>query len=84
MCMYSISCIPAATLNSYAGLASFWIGRETDGRKSKKWIARGVECKDAIEKLATSASEWNFQNSEYEYACLFVPVDLLYLDKMQD
>jgi len=46
---------------SYSGLVSFWVGRE---KNDKKWIARGVECKDEIEKLAASASIWNFQNSE--------------------
>jgi hypothetical protein len=35
-----------------------------NNKQSKKWIARGVECKDAIEKLAISASTWNFQNSK--------------------
>eukprot|EP00985_Skeletonema_marinoi_P023684 scaffold15914_cov140-Skeletonema_marinoi.AAC.4 len=33
-----------------------------DKKKSKKWIQRGVECKDEIEKLSVLASTWNFQN----------------------
>jgi tetratricopeptide (TPR) repeat protein len=51
----------------YSGLVSFWIGREINDKKreSMKWLARGVACKDEIEKLAASASKWNFQNSEY-------------------
>ena len=48
-------------LHSYSGLVSFWIGREKD---DKNWIARGVKCKDEIERLVVSASTWNFQNSE--------------------
>jgi hypothetical protein len=38
------------------------VGREL---LDKEMIKRGVECKDEIEKLAASASVWNFQNSEY-------------------
>jgi hypothetical protein len=38
-----------------------WVGRELG---DKEWIARGVECKEEIEKLAASASKWNFENSE--------------------
>jgi len=59
---------PASCPVSYSGLVSFWIGREIkDGKKAKKWLARGAECKDEMEKLAASASEWNFQNSEYQF-----------------
>ena len=47
--------------HSYAGLASFWIGREMD---DKELIAKGTECKNEIEKLVVLASSWNFQNSE--------------------
>ncbi len=54
--------LPLLHAYSYAGLVSFWVGRELD---EKEWIARGVECKEEIEKLAASASKWNFQNSEY-------------------
>jgi hypothetical protein len=46
---------------SYSGLVSFWVGRE---KNDSKWIARGCKCKEEIEKLAASASIWNFQNSE--------------------
>jgi hypothetical protein len=46
---------------SYAGLASFWIGREMN---DKELIAKGTECKNEIEKLVVLASTWNFQNSE--------------------
>ena len=46
---------------SYAGLASFWIGREMN---DKDLIAKGTECKNEIEKLVVIASTWNFQNSE--------------------
>lgn len=54
--------------NSYSGLASFWIGREIkDRKKAKKWLTRGAEIKDEMEKLTASASEWNFQNSEYQF-----------------
>ena len=50
---------------SYSGLVSFWVARETNDRKElTKWIRRGVECKDKIEKLSVSASTWNFENSE--------------------
>jgi hypothetical protein len=52
---------------SYCGLVSFWISREINdkkSKKSKKWIARGVEYKNEIDKLAMSASAWNFQNSK--------------------
>jgi len=50
----------------YAGLVSFWVAREiNDKKKSKKWIQRGVECKDEIEKLSVLASKWNFQNKAY-------------------
>ena len=53
---------------SYAGLVSFWVAREiNDKKKSKKWIQRGVECKDEIEKLSVLASTWNFQNSECRF-----------------
>lgn len=48
---------------SYAGLASFWIGREMN---DKELIAKGTECKNEIEKLVVLASTWNFQNSEYQ------------------
>uniref|UniRef100_A0A7S2LX91 Uncharacterized protein n=1 Tax=Skeletonema marinoi TaxID=267567 RepID=A0A7S2LX91_9STRA len=52
----------------YSGLVSFWVARETDDndrKESKKWIKRGVECKDKIEKLSVSASTWNFENKLY-------------------
>ncbi len=49
-------------ISSYFGLISFWIGRETN---DKKWIARGTESKEAIEKLSLLASTWNFQNSKF-------------------
>ena len=58
-------------LFSYFGLVAFWIGRDTriDTRKgraiAKKWKGRGVEAKNAIEKLAALASTWNFQNKSY-------------------
>jgi hypothetical protein len=38
------------------------VGREL---RDKEWIKRGIERKDEIEKLAASASVWNFENSEY-------------------
>eukprot|EP00984_Skeletonema_dohrnii_P026784 scaffold16194_cov118-Skeletonema_dohrnii-CCMP3373.AAC.2 len=31
----------------------------------QEWIARGVECKNAIKKMVESASSWNFQNKTY-------------------
>jgi len=46
----------------YFGLVSFWIGREAN---DKKWIARGVESKVSIEKLAVIGSGWNFQNKTF-------------------
>ncbi|KAK1741224.1 putative AAA ATPase [Skeletonema marinoi] len=46
----------------YAGLASFYVGRELD---DGVLITRGTECKDWIEKLVVSASTWNFQNKAY-------------------
>ncbi|KAL7431919.1 hypothetical protein ACHAXM_002874 [Skeletonema potamos] len=46
----------------YSGLVSFWVGRE---KNDSKWIARGCKCKEEIEKLAASASIWNFQNKAY-------------------
>uniref|UniRef100_A0A7S2L2X7 Orc1-like AAA ATPase domain-containing protein n=1 Tax=Skeletonema marinoi TaxID=267567 RepID=A0A7S2L2X7_9STRA len=46
----------------YSGLVSFWVGREMD---DQEWIARGVECKNAIKKMVESASSWNFQNKTY-------------------
>ncbi|KAK1734218.1 hypothetical protein QTG54_014985, partial [Skeletonema marinoi] len=52
----------------YSGLVSFWVARETDDndrKESNKWIKRGVECKDKIEKLSVSASTWNFENKLY-------------------
>ena len=42
----------------YAGLVSFWIGREDD---SGDWIGEGKESKLELQKLARSCS-WNFQN----------------------
>ncbi len=53
--------------SSYSGLVSFWVGRETD---DQEWIARGVESKDAIEKMIKSASAWNFQNSKLIFLCV--------------
>ena len=47
--------------HSYAGLASFYVGRELDDRLM---ITRGNWCTEWIEKLVVSASTWNFQNSE--------------------
>mmetsp|Transcript_3236 Transcript_3236/g.4867 ORF Transcript_3236/g.4867 Transcript_3236/m.4867 type:complete len:281 (+) Transcript_3236:39-881(+) len=50
----------------YSGLVSFWVARETDDKKElTKWIKRGVECKDKMEKLSVSASTWNFENKLY-------------------
>jgi len=46
----------------YAGLVSFWIGREKNDREL---LRKGTECKDKIEKLVVSASTWNFQNKAY-------------------
>ena len=37
---------------------------DNDRKESNKWIKRGVECKDKMEKLSVSASTWNFENSE--------------------
>ena len=37
---------------------------DNDRKESKKWMKRGVACKDKIEKLSVSASTWNFENSE--------------------
>ena len=69
--------------HSYSGLVSFWIAREinNDKKKSKKWIKRGVECKDEIEKLSVSASKWNFQNSECRnlHVVIFLYLSILYL-----
>ena len=45
----------------YFGLVSFWIGRE---KNDKKWTAKGAESKISMERLASLASTWNFQNSE--------------------
>ncbi len=53
--------ITSCRTHSYAGLVSFWIGRETNDREL---LRKGTECKDKIEKLVVSASTWNFQNSE--------------------
>ena len=54
--------LAAIRMYSYAGLASLWVGRELD---DKGLIQRGVECEEKISKLATSASVWNFENSEF-------------------
>ena len=48
----------------------------SDKKKSNKWLASGVECKDEIEKLAVLASAWNFENSEY---CTKVSTQRCYL-----
>ena len=74
-CTFHFACLVSALIfafhyafpSRYSGLVSFWIGREINDKKkeSMKWLARGVACKDEIEKLAASASKWNFQNSEY-------------------
>ncbi len=45
-------------------------------KKSNKWLASGVKCKDEIEKLAALASSWNFENSEY---CTMVSSQRSYL-----
>ena len=55
-------CASSYAYLSYIGLVSFWVGRE---KNDKTWIARGIECKNEIEKLAASVSIWNFQNSEW-------------------
>jgi hypothetical protein len=36
----------------------------------QEWIARGVECKNAIKKMVESASSWNFQNSKLTFLLL--------------
>ena len=61
--------------HSYAGLASFYVGRELD---DGVLITRGTECKDWIEKLVDSASTWNFQNSECQslHLVIFLSVPL--------
>ena len=66
-------------LYSYSGLVSFWIARESNSKKKKKWIRRGVECKDKIEKLSDLASTWNFQNSECRNLHVVIFLYLLYL-----
>lgn len=43
----------------YEGLVSFWIGRT---EKDDSWIEKGKNARRAIEKLANSASTWNFDN----------------------
>jgi len=48
----------------YFGLVSFWIGRE---KCDKKWLLRGIASKHALNNLATTASTWNFENSECTY-----------------
>jgi hypothetical protein len=66
---------PRLHTHSYSGLVSFWVGREKGDKNSKKWIERGVKCKEEIEKLAVSASVWNFQNSECPiiHCVIFLP-----------
>lgn len=56
-----LTCLISFHTHSYAGLASFWVGRETN---DTELTGKGIECKDKIEKLVVSASTWNFQNSE--------------------
>ena len=66
---------------SYSGLVSFWVAREmndNDRKELTKWIKRGVECKDKMEKLSVSASTWNFENSECRCR-IFLVVIFLYL-----
>lgn len=71
-------------LSSYFGLVSFWLAREvyhkdkedsrSRKRDSKRWMTRGSEMKDVIEKLATTASTWNFENSKLLRFLLLFPL----------
>jgi len=71
----TLTFVVSVRTHSYAGLASFYIGRELE---DSVLITRGTECKDEIEKLVVSASTWNFQNSECQslHAVIFLSVPL--------
>eukprot|EP00986_Skeletonema_menzelii_P013807 scaffold8428_cov151-Skeletonema_menzelii.AAC.5 len=75
-------CSYCAASHSYSGLVSFWVSREMSGKKkSSKCLEKGVECKDEIEKLATFASAWNFQNSECQCSTMlrYLAMNISYL-----
>ena len=47
----------------YDGLASYWAFREIeDAEERSRWLSRAKQATLSIEKLATDASAWNFEN----------------------